>query len=242
MIKAVFFDLDNTLYSFDKGTALGNKAFGEYFEKTFGISKEEAMEDWREMMNMEIERLGIHNAAYHSRIIRAKRCLMKRGLPQNPHARILANLYWDTLLDNLEIEDGIEELLKALKGKGIFIGCGTNMTAEIQHEKIHRLGLEKYFDTIVCSDEAAEEKPFKGFFDYCLTMLDAKPEECVFIGDDIENDIYGSKNAGWNCAWYTKYPKPGNEERAAELGVENRIDSYRECLRDGKIYLGKIEI
>lgn len=47
MIKAVIFDLDNTLYSYDANHIYGMEALAGYCRETFGITEEETREYYR---------------------------------------------------------------------------------------------------------------------------------------------------------------------------------------------------
>ena len=240
MIKAVVFDIDNTLYNFNVTTKLGAEAFARYCNTQFGMSVEEARQGWNDAYAAVMDRMGTDNPAYHNRLIRSQYFLESRGLPVFPHAMELAMVYWTTLVRNMKVEDGLVELLGALKDKGIKIGIGTNMTAFVQFEKIRALGISQYVDCMVTSEEAAAEKPTRPFFEYILKKLDISADECLFIGDDAQNDIYGAKNSGIRPVWYTPHATDKDKKLVEELGVTDRIDCYRDCLTDGKIKLGSV--
>ena len=162
MIKAVLFDLDNTLYNFNKSSKIGAECFAEYCVKEFGMTREEGISGWKDAMDEQWERMTDFCPAVHNRVIRAQMFLNKRGLKEIPHAARLAETYWKGLIDSMEAEDGIEELLAAIKKKGLTIAVGTNMTAYVQLLKIEKLGFGKYIDLLVSSEEAMAEKPTEG--------------------------------------------------------------------------------
>ena len=76
------------------------------------------------------------------------------------------------------------------------------MTAYIQYKKLEKLGVLKYLDFIVTSEEAGEEKPTPRFFELCVKKAGCKPEECVFIGDSLKKDVQGAADAGLAAVWY----------------------------------------
>lgn len=243
MIKAVIFDLDNTLYNFDKGTKAGAEAFAAYCEKELGIAHDEALSGWKEAYKEQIAAMTDFCPAVHNRLIRAQIFLKKRGIKEIPHATRLAEAYWKGLIDAMVPEDGVEELMAAIKKKGLKIAVGTNMTSYVQHLKIEKLGFDKYVDCLISSEEAMAEKPTKEFFEYVLKRLDINADEAVFIGDSITHDMDGAATVDMNRAWYTKYPKKDDFAKADEKGIKNRIASYRDCLApDGSIKFGDIEI
>ena len=70
MIKAVIFDIDNTMYSFDAAHKVAMAALCAYTEKTFGMSASETKELAAKCMDIITERLGDNCAAIHNRLIR----------------------------------------------------------------------------------------------------------------------------------------------------------------------------
>ena len=96
----------------------------------------------------------------------------------------------------------VEELMKELKQRGIYIGIGSNMTSDVQYRKILKLGLGKYIDGIVTSEEAGEEKPHRKLFDLCVEKAGVMVEESIFIGDSIAHDVTGAQNIGMPVILY----------------------------------------
>lgn len=76
MIKAVIFDLDNTLYSYDANHAYGMEALEGYCRETFGITEEETREYYRKAGYIMANRIGTDTAAIHSRMLRLQ-CMME---------------------------------------------------------------------------------------------------------------------------------------------------------------------
>lgn len=68
MIKAVIFDLDNTLYSYDANHIYGMEALAGYCRETFGITEEETREYYRKAGYIMANRIGTDTAAIHSRM------------------------------------------------------------------------------------------------------------------------------------------------------------------------------
>ena len=106
------------------------------------------------------------------------------------------------MIDQIIPSPGIEELMKELKQRGIYIGIGSNMTSDVQYRKILKLGLGKYIDGIVTSEEAGEEKPHRKLFDLCVEKAGVMVEESIFIGDSIAHDVTGAQNIGMPVILY----------------------------------------
>jgi putative hydrolase of the HAD superfamily len=202
MKKAVFFDLDNTLYSYDHASEPADRAVQNFCLRQFGIPAAETAAGITDTMNLLIEEMGWKQAATHDRLIRFSRFLQNRSLPSLPYAGMMDELYWDTLIAAAVPEKGAWQLLAYLKEKGYFIGCATNMTSLVQYRKLKKLGMETLIDMLITSEEACTEKPDPEFFRFCAARAGVKPEECVFIGDNYRLDVQGSEAAGMTGIHY----------------------------------------
>ena len=70
MIKAVIFDIDNTLYSYDENHIYGMEALAVYCRNSFGITTEEMQACYRKAGRIMTDRIGTDTAAIHSRMLR----------------------------------------------------------------------------------------------------------------------------------------------------------------------------
>lgn len=227
--EAIFFDLDNTLYSYDHTSELADRAIGEYGRMQFGIPAEQIIRETYESMNEIIDRMGESDAAVHDRLLRFKNVLVKHHLPVFPHAREMYELYWGTLLENMTQEPGAFAFLTELKKRGYRLYCATNMTSRIQYMKIQKLGMGSLFTDIITSEEACAEKPQKAFFLYCAGVVREKPEDCIFIGDNYRLDVLGSESAGMRGIHY-QTEDLAQRHRKADPGVPV-ITDYRDLDR-----------
>ena len=188
MIKEVIFDIDNTLYSYDKGHAKGMDELCRYVNEHFQISREE-FQEMVQTCNQEIaQRLGKDNAAIHSRSIRFQTLLEKWGKPLFPHVKAMYHAYWDTLLRESGPEPGAIACMEELKKMGVTVGIGTDMTAMMQYEKLEAFGFAPYITHIVTSQEAGVEKPHPDFMALCIrkagpiTIPPVKRHQTAFTG------------------------------------------------------------
>lgn len=226
--RAIFFDLDNTLYCFKKIDKAGEEACVTYLKNHFdyrGTRVDYHKEIYQHMDSM-MERLGHDNCGVHSRTLRNELFLKAHGWPAIPHAAKLDQLYWTEGLKHLTIEPGIKDLLEDIKEQRIYVGVGTNMSAFVQYQKIDRLGLSDFVSDIISSEEAGYEKPSSGFFAYCAAKADVDPSNAIFVGDNYENDVLGSRNAGMKGVLYNP-PYLSNISAAEEAGIPI-IRDYRQ--------------
>ena len=134
MIKTVIFDIDNTLYDYDKNHILGMKALTDYCQSEFDLNEKEALACYHQAMDITNRRIGTDTAAIHSRMLRFQCMTELLKQPYFPHVENMYHAYWDTLIDHAEPSPGILSLLTELKNRHIRIGIGTDMTASIQYK------------------------------------------------------------------------------------------------------------
>ena len=63
------------------------------------------------------------------------------------------------------------------------------------------MGIKDYFNTILVSEAEQTRKPQTKIFHTALSRLKVKPENSVYIGDNLQTDIVGAKNAGLKAIW-----------------------------------------
>lgn len=200
MLKAVIFDIDDTLYSYRSANAAAMPAVADYVRRELGVEPERFLTLYQHAME---EQLSSHStvAGCHSRAIRFQMVLEPLGLGLH-HAAILNDLYWNTLLGATEPFPGVTDFVRLLRERGIRTGVGSDMTTDWQLKKLHRLGLLKLMDFVVTSEEAGVEKPDPGLFALCREKAGCRSEECLFIGDSLKKDVRGALGAGMHALWF----------------------------------------
>ena len=221
MIKAVIFDLDNTLYNFDAANEFGIRALAAYTEPVFGWDYPRMKDLYEESREKLTERMGDVGSA-HNRLLRFQNLLEEKKLPLHPHALEMAKAYWRGVVDYMAPSPGAREIMEELRRMGVRIGLGTDMTAYMQYEKLIRLGLMEYMDFIVSSEEAGTDKPGNAFFMLCARKAGCLPGECLFIGDNIVRDYGGASAAGMQARWFIPPWKQKNHLRHSETAFADK--------------------
>lgn len=216
MIKAVIFDIDNTLYSYDNAHRHGWEALLGYVRAQFGMDEAEFSRETAKAAEQVKTQLGAECAALHNRALRFQIFLERNHLPI-AHAEAMDALYWDTLIRHAEPSPGILPCLERLKQAGFTLGIGTDMTLIYQLKKLNKLQMLPFFDFIVSSEEANTEKPDPKLFRLCAMKAGVSPEECLFIGDSLKKDVLGPRAAGMQSVWYC----PDGAKAAAHPEVES---------------------
>jgi putative hydrolase of the HAD superfamily len=99
----------------------------------------------------------------------------------------------------------IADNLEWLRTEGYAVGLVSNTGrtwGRYLRQVQDRLGIGKYFDSRVFSDEVGIRKPDPRIFDVALSELGLPPERVVHIGDDVTADIAGAKAHGMRAIWF----------------------------------------
>lgn len=213
MIKAILFDLDDTLYHYGPAHESGLEASYKLLKKEIKISKRK----FNHLFNLsktEVKNQLAGTASSHNRILYFQRLVEKTHKTVEPELIMkLYNAYWDTFLKNMVLKEGALETLKKLKKQDIKISLVSDLTTQIQLRKIHRLRLTSYIDHLVTSEEAGSEKPHAIMFLLALNKLDLLHDEVLFVGDSQRKDILGANATKIKTAWLTgKRKKKRNVE------------------------------
>ncbi len=203
MIKGVLIDIDNTLYDYE----LLHKLSIDKVEK-FILDKYKRNDFKEHFINArhEIHTNLFDTAASHNRLLYFQKTLELMGINELLLAKEMYDIYWDTTIENLTLDNNVIDFFESIKNKKVcFV---TDLTAYIQYRKIEKLKLDKYVKYIVTSEEVGCEKPNKKIFDCALKKINLLPSEVCMIGDSFKKDIEGAINLGIKAYWKT--PKQFN--------------------------------
>ncbi|WP_179315561.1 YjjG family noncanonical pyrimidine nucleotidase [Winogradskyella undariae] len=194
-IKHVFFDLDHTLWDFDKNSGLT-------FEKIFKLNKIEiSLNNFLsvyEPINLNYWKLYREEKVTKSalRYGRLKDAFDKIGVEVDD-AMIyqLSDAYIENLSSFNNLFEGTSEILDYLKDK-YQLHIITNGFEEAQEKKMISSNIRSYFKTVTNSEMVGVKKPNPKIFNFALDIAKAKASESIMIGDNLEADIEGAHNIG----------------------------------------------
>lgn len=200
-IKHLFFDLDHTLWDFDKNSAL---TFAKIFElnhvnldvlQFLSIYEPVNLNYWKLYRNSEIDQEQL-------RYGRLKDTFDGMDLAVNDALIHLLSDDYITYLTTFNhlFEDTLEILDYLLPNYELHII--TNGFAVAQQKKIQGSNLSSYFKTITNAEMAGVKKPNPLIFDYALKAANAKPEESLMIGDSYEADVLGAIQVGLDAIFF----------------------------------------
>lgn len=202
-IKDVFFDLDHTLWDFDKNSEL---AFETIFNRNHpAIETKEFIEKYVPI-NQSCWALYQYDKITHQelRYNRLKHSFDAINyLISDEEIDDVANDYIRFLPENNHLFEGTMELLDYLKPK-YNLHIITNGFADVQFKKINNSKISSYFQTVTNSEMAGVKKPNPIIFDYALDLANAQKENSVMIGDSLEADVQGALDAGLDAIYFNE--------------------------------------
>lgn len=194
-IKHVFFDLDHTLWDFEKNSAL---TFQEIFKKN---QIEVVFEDFLKVyspINFNYWKLYREEKVSKPELRYGR---LKDTFDQLSYhisdemIDILAKEYIDYLPLFNHLFEGTIELLEYLKPK-YELHIITNGFEEVQTKKMEKSNIIKYFDQVITSEAVGVKKPNPKIFSFAVDVANANPKESIMIGDNLEADIQGALDFG----------------------------------------------
>ncbi|TAE16749.1 MAG: noncanonical pyrimidine nucleotidase, YjjG family [Bacteroidetes bacterium] len=202
MYRHLLFDLDHTLWDFDRNS---NETLTE-MHTHFGMGAEVDLQDFiRTFVKVNVSLWEKHNAnvidQHTLRTTRFPLVFEALGVPMPISGEDLSAMYLDLMPRKPHVLPYALELLEYLKPK-YTLHIITNGFPEIQDIKLASSNITHYFDLVVTSAVAGYKKPSKEVFDYTLQAIQASPAECLMIGDNWEADIIGGRNAGIDQVYF----------------------------------------
>ncbi|MFH7017904.1 YjjG family noncanonical pyrimidine nucleotidase [Flavobacterium sp. FlaQc-47] len=217
-ITDVFFDLDHTLWDFDKNSEM---AFDRIFKSRFPEIKIQDFITHYVPINQECWKLYQHDKITHVelRYNRLKFSFDALNFAiSDENINEIANDYIEFLTENNHLFDGAIEVLEYLKPK-YKLHIITNGFANVQDKKINNALLSGYFSTITNSELAGVKKPNSIIFDYAVNVAKAQKNTCIMIGDCLDADVNGALNAGLDAIFFNdkKIQAPENIKQVNHL-------------------------
>lgn len=201
MIKAVIFDLDNTLYAYEPCHQAGVAAIYAQVHECVDVALDAFLGCLNRSKNY-VKGRNNGTAASHNRFLYCQNVCESLNLNVIEVTPILYETYWNAFVEKMQLYDGAMELLTYLRERDVKIGICSDLTAHIQFRKLRHLGLSNVVNAIVTSEECGREKPSEDMFKLVLDKLHVRPCDSIMIGDSLEKDVLGAKKAGMKAVLY----------------------------------------
>jgi len=201
IVKDIFFDLDHTLWDFDKNSMLAFKRVFKKFKITIEfdaflkIYEPINVEYWKKYREDKVSKENLRRGRLIDSFNFFDLIYSTEKIDE------IADAYIQELPFDNHLFEGAVEILDylILKYKLHII---TNGFEEVQHKKLKNSGIDRYFSTVTTSEEVGLKKPNPKVFLTALNKANSFPTQSVMIGDSLEADILGANNIGMQTIFY----------------------------------------
>lgn len=202
----IFFDLDHTLWDFEKNSALAFETIFDKHDLTFDLDfflnhyTPTNLKYWKLYRDEKI-------TTEELRYLRLKEVfdLMNEEV-EDSIIHLLSQEYIHYLPHFNHLYEGALDLLEYLFPK-YQLHIITNGFQSVQAGKLKNANIEKYFQTVTNSETAGVKKPNPIIFEYAMNTAKTVKERTVMIGDSIEADIEGALNTGMDVIYFNEFKK-----------------------------------
>ena len=217
--KHLFFDLDHTLWDFDKNSEVTWRGLYETYKLAeLGIPE---FEEFFRVYTIHNDRLWerFRNKFIKREELRWKRIwltLLDFRVPNSALAYEMSAAYLEILPTQTLLMPYTKEILDYCKDK-YELHLITNGFEMTQRQKLHYAGIGDYFKEVVTSEKSNSMKPHGEIFSYALQCTGAECAQSLMIGDAIDIDILGAINAGWDSVYYNPNHLAHNRKPTYEI-------------------------
>lgn len=208
MLKAVGFDLDDTLYS---RSAIYERTYQQMEDNIVatGIPFNQFEPIFEKYSQLEFQKFNCGEKTREQYSIdRVVETYSELGFEIQPEDGAYFNDVYHSEQANITLRPGVEECLSFLKSKQVIPFVLTNGSSEGQWKKAERLQLTECFspEHIFVSGDLNCAKPDVEIFQYISQQLNVNLSEMAYIGDNYTMDVIGAQNAGVTPVWLQLKP------------------------------------
>lgn len=228
-MKAVIFDLDDTLYDqiqpFKKALDRHLQVDDELVGPLYLAFRHHADQVFEAAATGKMSLKDSH-------IYRMKAALADFGFQVSDALALTIQIDYDYFQGQLELSPMFPAIFSHCKERGLAIGIITNGPHRHQLRKIRTLGLLNWFDQdlILISGQLGVAKPSPHIFEVMEQRLGFSSDEICYVGDSFENDVIGVKACGWKAIWFNHRLRPAPETSVSPDKIVDKWEDLKEAI------------
>ncbi len=219
-IKVVFFDADNTLIDHKE---CERQALLSVFQGIGIAYKDEYQKIFRPLDRKLWDSVAQGTCPVSRKEIpeyRFKVLFEQIGIAYRDYSR--ANeLFKEGLADSSALMEQAEEIVRYLHEKNYGIYVVTNGKINLQRPRVMNSKIAEYIDDIIVSEEAGADKPNPKIFEILLERAGLKSEQVLMVGDSLDKDVLGARNAGIRAVWFNQDGLKNDTEIVPEYEIDS---------------------
>lgn len=230
-VKAIFFDLDDTLYDYSSSSGYSkDKVFSYLLNRHPHLKQENILSSYEKIIQdaVEEEAKGLYDA--WDRQKRFSKLLLSLGLKDDGLSKRLVTIFAKARAESSKPYPDVHDVLSKLREKYV-LAIITNGPGVYQREEISLLKLEAYFSYILIAEEVGFRKPVKEIFQTALKKVACHPEEAVMVGNNPKEDIKPAKKLGMETVLFDPKNLFTKEDLMSREGPDNLIRRLTELLK-----------
>ena len=204
LIKHLFFDLDHTIWDFDRNAQETlSELYEAYHLKNLGLgSATKFIERYTENNHNLWQKYHLGEISKEQlRQDRFRNTFLELGVKPELVPLKFEEDYVRISPTKTNLFAGAEKVLAYLQKK-YQLHIISNGFKETTLTKMHVCGLNPYFTNVIISEDVGINKPDRLIFEHAISKADAKIEESIMIGDSLEADIRGAQNFGMKAIFF----------------------------------------
>jgi putative hydrolase of the HAD superfamily len=218
-LKAVLFDMDNTLFDFVSAKLKACREILSFIRREKGVIVEEPAELFRYFLR------GTYGFEDYENI---RDYMQERNVFTAQDYKKCCQIYEREKLENLKLYPGVMDTLDKLKVLGLKLVIITDADRHHALTRLKRVGLLNYFEFLVAADMTGTKKPDLAHFIFALEILGTNPGETLVVGDNIKRDIAPARKLGLKTA-YASYGDWRPEEET-DYCFDFRLNTFSDML------------
>jgi 2-haloalkanoic acid dehalogenase type II len=234
-VRAVLFDFGGTLYDYDTllpgdresllhlAELAGAEADAETVHRAYRAALRRAFRGYLE------QSFYLHRDMFRDAAVGMLRELGCEA--DDEHIARYREMQWKLHQRDFQLREGVAETLEELRRRGLALGIVSNIDRDQLAHLGALAGLERYFDWLLSSEEAGSCKPDSKIFAEALRRARCAPDEALFVGDSLPQDIAGANRAGIRSVllWHRGDREPP-DDRTRPRHVIRKIPDLLELL------------